>query len=138
MADQFKGSVQVEGLDPLVRGFGRVNKGLRRQLQKELRVIGKRVAVEAKAIAEERGLRGQEPWDPHPGQLIAKIAPSVRGGSVFIRDSARTGSYNYPARLEFQHHNPRPFLRPALDKNREEVAVQMEHLVDWIAREWGA
>lgn len=138
MAQQFKGTVHVDGVNPLVRGFGRVNKGLRRQLQKELRVVGRRVADVAKAEAEAKQLRGTEPWDPHQGQLIARIAPSVRGGSVFIRDTAKTGSYNYPARLEFENHGARAFLRPALDKNREEVVVSMERLVDWIASEWGA
>lgn len=134
----------MEGLDGLVRAFGRLDKGLRRELQKELKEIGRIVAEEAKGIAEFKRLRGEDdPGDPHPGQLIARIQPSVRGASVYIRDTAASSSgrypkYNYPARLEYEQGGRRAFLRPALDGRRNEIVNRFEHLLDWIADEWGA
>jgi hypothetical protein len=143
VAGEFQGAVHVEGLDGLVNGFGRVDKGLRRELQKHLRDVGKIVAEQAKGVAEYRGLRGEEPSDKHSGQLIARIQPSVRGGSVFIRDSARTksakypGGYNYPARFEFEHGGERSFMRDGLEGSRGRVVREFEKLEDWIATEWG-
>lgn len=140
---QFHGGVQVEGLDALVSAFGRVDKGLKRELTVRLRSIGRIVADQAKGVAEFRGYRGEEDSDHHKGQLIARIQPSVRGGSVYIRDSARTVSpaypqgYNYPARLEYQNGGSGSFMREALDGRRGEIVNEFEKLVEWIATEWG-
>jgi len=143
MAQQFKGSVHVENLDVLVKAFGRVDKNLKRQLQARLRGIGKIVADEAKGIAEFHRLRGEEDYDRHRGSLITQIRPSVRGSSVFIRDSARTKSaaypagYNYPARFEFESKGAKAFMRPALQGRRGDIVREFEKLEDWIASEWG-
>lgn len=142
-SSHFTGSVHVEGLDGLVSGFGRVDKGLKRELQRKLKDVGRIVADQAKAVAEFRRLRGEEPYDKHQGALIARIQPSVRGGSVFIRDSARTvstkypGGFNYPARLEFEHGGSRSFMRDGLEGSRGRVIREFEKLEDWIAEEWG-
>lgn len=134
--------VQVEGLDALVRAFGKVDKGLRRQLQKELRRIGKVVVDRARANAAAEGLHGSG-RDPHPGQLIARMSVSVRGGSVYVRDTAKTVStrypqgYNYPKRFEYEAGGRRSFLRRGLEESRTTVIRDMENLVDWIADEWG-
>jgi hypothetical protein len=134
--------VQVEGLDELVKAFGRVDKGLRRELQKQLRVIGKGVVDQARAVAASEGLHGSG-RDPHPGQLISKMTVSVRGGSVYVRDTAKTVStkypqgYNYPQRLEYEAGGSRSFLRRGLEERRGTVIRDMERLVDWIADEWG-
>jgi hypothetical protein len=120
-----------------------VNKGLKRELQGKLRVIGREVAEQAKQVAEFRRLRGEEPFDKHQGALIARIIPTVRGGSVFIRDSARTVSakypqgYNYPARYEYGQGGSRSFLRDGLEGKRETVIREFENLESWIADEWG-
>jgi hypothetical protein len=133
---QFTGSVHVEGIDALTRSFGRVNHGLRREMQKHLRVAGRIVANEAKAVAGEKGLRDS-------GQLIARVGISVRGGSVFVRDTATRSSprypnYSYPSRYEYERGGYRAFMRPALDRKREAVIQELDRVVDWVATEWGA
>ena len=132
---QFTGSVHVEGLDALTRSFGRVNHGLRREMQKHLRVAGRIVANEAKAVAGEKGLRDS-------GQLIARVGISVRGGSVFVRDtatrsSARYPNYSYPSRYEYERGGYRAFMRPALDRKREAVIQELDRVVDWVETDWG-
>ena len=135
-------AVRVEGLDELVRAFGRLDRGLRRELQKHLRVIGKIVADDAKAVASEKGLRGGA-GDPHEGLLIRSIRPRVRGGSAFVADTAVTTSpkypagYPYPKRIEFAGGGARAFLAPALDRSRERVVSELERLVDWVESDFG-
>lgn len=135
--------VQVEGLDALARSVGRIDRGLRRELQRQLRKVGDIVAEDARRVAEEKGLSSHSAYDKHPGLLIKSIRPSVRGGSVFIRDTARTpgsgkwGNYNYPARYEFENHGERAFLRVAINQNTNRIMNEMGHILDWIADEWG-
>lgn len=135
--------VQVDGLDALVRGFGRVDRGLRREVQKQLRKVGQIIADDAKQVATEKGLHSRSKYDKHPGELIADIKSTVRGGSVWIRDAARTpgqgkwGNYNYPARFEFENHGERAFLRVAINRNTSRTIKEMEQVLDWIADEWG-
>lgn len=128
--------VHVEGIDALTRAFGRVDKGLRREMQKHLRSVGRIVATAAREEAAAKGLH-------QSGQLIARINPSVRGGSVFVRDTAKKvsprypGGYSYPARYEYEAGGSRAFMRPALDHRRSEVVAELDRVVEWVAMEWG-
>ncbi len=136
------GAVHVEGLTELVRGLGRMDRGLRREMQRELRDIGELVSREARLIAAAKGLHGGD-GDPHPGQLIDQIRLRLRLGVVAVVDPAKTVSrgypsgFNYPRRFEFEAGGARAFLRPALEAESGEVERKMASMIDRLASEGG-
>lgn len=86
-------TVQVEGVAELGRALGRIDKELRKDLNRELRSIGNNVRDAARAEAEKRRKTGRE---------VRGIKTSVRKFSVTIRSSAKdTRGRSYPLILEF-------------------------------------
>ena len=112
----------VEGLNPLVRGLRRAGDELGKDLQKELRLLAKHVATQAQKVAEAKGLHDS-------GQLVAKIKPSVRGGTAWVRDAAQRRGYNYPGRYEYGDRH-RPFLEPALASEQDVIFRGLEAMLD--------
>lgn len=135
--------VRVEGIRELVQAFGRIDRGLRGELQSELRELADSVARRAQAIAEQKGLRKS-------GDLIRTIRPAVRGTVALVRAGATHRGFNYPRRLEyeggrrassdptwFRAPGSRSFLAPALDDKTEDVVAGVEDLLDRLAGEAG-
>lgn len=114
--------------------------GLDKEVKVGMRKIGKKVATQAKAIAGVKGL-----YDS--GELIRKIAPSVRMDGTTIRAKAmrKTGKrapYPYPAIYEYGGRGggstgPRAFLGPAVEAMQDDIRQEVEHLVDETMRKAG-
>ena len=119
-------TVRVEGLDRLVRDFGRMSKQLRKDLQAELKDIAGHVADEAQSVAEREGLRDS-------GKLIRSIKPSVRGSTAYVRATATNRGFNYPRRHEFENGGVRAFLHPALQQSTSKVEREIGRMVDRLA-----
>lgn len=128
-------TVTIEGLDGLVRALKRIDRGTRLETTRRLRRIGRVVADEAKQEAAARGLH-------ESGQLIGRIHPRVRRGSVYVEDSARRVSksypagYNYPKRYEYQQGGARAFMRPALAHAHGRVLAEFEQFLSWVESEF--
>lgn len=118
-------AVQVEGLGELLRAFGRVDAGVRKELTGTLRGIARGVAAAAKAIAEFNGLRDT-------GTLISKITISVGGGAAYVRATAKRwpGGFPYPAVYEYGKGGQRAFLAPALRLEEPNVLRGVEGMLD--------
>lgn len=120
--------VVVEGLDELVRAAGRIDKGMSRELRKELRVsVGGSFARDAKEkvpVLTGRAKRG--------------IRPSVRGTTVYIKNTATNRGFNYPAVLEFANGGANASLGPTADEwnSSGKLVESMEGFMDWIDTEW--
>lgn len=84
------------------------------------------VAVEARAIAEQKNLR-------QSGDLIRGIRPFARTGSAGVRSGATHRGYPYPKRLEYDPRLGGAHLNPALDRKESEVYERMERLLEEIA-----
>lgn len=105
-----------------------------------MRVIGKKVATQAKAIAGVKGLK-------RSGELIRKIAPSVRMDGTTIRAKAARKSgkgspFPYPAIYEYGGRGagttgPRAFLEPAVEAMQDDIRREVEQLVDETMRKAG-
>jgi hypothetical protein len=124
------GPIRITGLRELVRDFGRMQRGLRTELQREMSQIGGIVAGEARQIAQQKGLRDS-------GDLIRSIRPRVRGAVALVRSSAEHRGFNYPARLEYEHGGRRAFLGPAVDAKQAEVVDAIDDMLDRLASEHG-
>lgn len=124
-------TVYVDGLDSLVRAFGKIDRGLRRELQGRLRRAGLIVAADYRATAPRL-----------TGAMAASAKPSVRGGSVFIRVTAKKQSpkypsgYRYPNRIEYGPGSSHP-LHQSLERQRPAVLRDLEATIDWVADEFG-
>lgn len=86
--------IQVEGLQRTLRAFGRIQKGLRQELRKELIQIAGVVAAKARDIAEQKGLHDS-------GSLIERIHPGMRASYAYITDTAKRKSAKYPAGFNY-------------------------------------
>jgi hypothetical protein len=122
--------IEVEGLGAVLRAFGKLDKRLRGELRAELAELAVGVAEKAREIAEAKGLR-------RSGDLISRIRPGARASYAYVADSARHRGFNYPARLEFENHGERAFLRPARDAESEHVVRGVEALLDRLTSEEG-
>ena len=94
----------------------------------QLRETAALVAVEARAIAESKGLR-------ESGDLIRGIRPFVQIGRSGVRSGAVHRGFNYPMRLEFEGRvgagtGPRAHLNPAVDRKESEIMQRMETVLD--------
>lgn len=124
------GTLRVEGLAALQRDLRKVNKTANKEVRDGLKDVGRIVSDQAKLIAAAKGLH-------KTGELIRKIAPSVRQQGVFVQAKAKRkspkypGGYPYPAVYEYGTRRGRPFLEPALDRSKDEVERAMEHWLDW-------
>ena len=126
-------TIRIEGLRPLVRTFRKLESDVGHQIRDELKAAAGIVADEARSIATREGL-------VESGQLVAKIAPGVRGSTAVVRDSAtrkigKGAPYPYP-RL-FEYVLDRPFLGPALDAKRDDVIDRIDAFLDRLGTEDG-
>lgn len=121
MANEY--TVRVEGLNQLVRDFGKIEKDLRKELQAELKDLARIVQREAQEIATAKGL-------VRTGKLVRSIRPSVRGGRAFIRETATNKGYAYPRIYEYGHDGVRSFMQPALEAKRNEVYEGLDDMLD--------
>lgn len=126
MAHPFR--LNVRGLQELDRAFGRVDKRLRRGLRDTLRDAAQDVALEARSIAESKGLR-------ESGDMIRGIRPFALAGRAGVRSEAVHRGFAYPRRLEFADrggatYGPRASLLPAVKLKRGETERRVSRLVD--------
>lgn len=129
MAETFE--IRTEGVGQLLRALNKVDKDLRTKIRAALLSIAGLVAVEARQIAESKGLK-------QSGDLIASIRPGMRSGYAYLADTARHGGYNYPARIEFEKkYGDRSFLGPAVEHRRVESMLALEAVLDRIVSEAG-
>ncbi len=120
--------VRVRGLKQLDRALGKADKQLRKDLREQLRASAGIVAVEARGIAESKGLRAS-------GDLISGIKPFALSGRAGVRSGAAHRGYEYPRRLEFEgrgggEFGPRASLYPALENRSDDVLRATEQLLD--------
>lgn len=121
-------AVRVEGLQPLLRDMGRVEKGLRRELQKELDEIAKHVRDEARDRAQAEGLRDK-------GGLVRGVKHRVKGSTALIRSTRTRGGFPYPAVYEFGgrgagKYGPRAFLYPTVEKELPTTVRMLGEMLD--------
>lgn len=130
------GTVAVEGVGDLLRAFGSIDKGLRRELRLELLDVANIAAGKARAIAEQKGLHAT-------GALIDRIHAGARASYAYITDTARRASpaypqgFNYPAVYEYGHGGARAFLTPAAITSEDDVISGVESLLDRLTRAAG-
>ena len=128
--------VTVRGLQELDRAFGRFQGDLRKELRAELRRVGEPVAETARGLVQANGL-------VQSGKLLNSIRLSVRGGSLFIRDTAVRRSpkypdgYSYPSRMEYGKGGARAFLRPAVEQDTEMVVEALDRMLGRLANDNG-
>lgn len=128
--------IEVEGLQQTLRAFGRIEKGMRKELRKQLVEIAGVVAETARSIAEQKGLH-------ESGALIARIHPGMRSSYAYVADTARRksrkypGGFNYPAVYEYGHGRARAFLEPAAKQDEEKAVTLVEGMLDRLTSQAG-
>src|SRR6266542_4236882 len=106
--------IKTEGIGQLLRALNKVDKDLRSTVRAGLVAVAGMVSVEARQIAEQKGLR-------QSGDLIAGIRPGFRSSYAYVADTARHRGYNYPARIEFEKkYGDRSFLVQAVEHKQAE------------------
>jgi len=129
MAETFE--IKTEGIGPLLRALNQVDKGLRTKFRLALVGVAELVAVEARQIAQSKGLIDS-------GDLVASIRAGARGGYAFVADTARHRGYNYPGRIEYEKkYGDRAFLGPAVERKRGEAELALEAALDLLVTEAG-
>ena len=146
MAD---GLILIEDYAKWRRAVKELDTGLDKELKAGLRQIGVKVSDKAKSEAAGKGLVAT-------GQLVSKIAPSVRLKDVVIAakakrpasDGSRGGRYAgkpfpYPAVYEYGGRGggsgtgPRAFLAPAVQKSQDLIRDELLKVMDNTARDAG-
>ena len=146
MAD---GLILVEDYAKWRRAVKELDTGLDKELKAGLRQLGVKVSDKAKTEAASKGLVAS-------GQLISKIAPSVRLRDVVIAAKAKrpasSGSrggryagkpFPYPAVYEYGGRSgggatgPRAFLAPAVQKSSDLIRDELLKVMDNTARNAG-
>lgn len=117
------GTVRVDGLDDLVRAFGKISKDLRREVQRELSDAAKIVATEARAK-----ISGLAP--PGSPRTVGGVRPRVRGSTAFVeqRLGKTTGKRGDWGAIQMR----RAFL-PSLDEKQDEVVERLDRMLDRLA-----
>ena len=127
-------TIAVRGLSQLVRDFNRVDKELRRDLQRELQDVARIVSDEAKAQVRADNLLKS-------GDLEKGIRPRVRGAVAIVEDRAKHRGYPYPGIYEFgvsgKQKARRPFLLPALQAKQGEVVEALSDMLDRLTSKHG-
>jgi hypothetical protein len=125
--------VEVTGLNEMLHALGRIDKGITRELRKQLSVgVGGPIVADMKDEATARGL-------VKTGKLRSGLRPAVRGSSLFVNESARNKGYPYPAIYEFGHGGARAFMQPVVDRwGGGRLEEQMSGFLDWVESEWRA
>ena len=142
------GLILIEDYAKWRRAVKELDTGLDKELKAGLRQIGVKVSDKAKSEAAGKGLVAT-------GQLVSKIAPSVRLKDVVIAakakrpasDGSRGGRYAgkpfpYPAVYEYGGRSgsgtgPRAFLAPAVQKSQDLIRDELLKVMDNTARDAG-
>jgi hypothetical protein len=138
-----KGStVAVDGLDKLVRDFGRMGSGVKREMIAELRDLAGVVSKTAQAIAVEKGLAPPGRSGRGKGRELRLIRPFNRGTTVGVRSGATRDGYSYPIRHEYEGRGgsapgPRAYLEPALDRDTKKVEAGLGDMLDRLSSDNG-
>lgn len=135
MAKYSVASVDVHGLQALIRSFNRMDKSLGKELRKELKDVARIVSTEARDIALHKGLLDT-------GRLIRTTRPAVRGETALVRTTANNKGYQYPMIFEYGGRGetgigPRAYLEPALQNKREDVIEALDEMLGRLASENG-
>jgi len=122
--------VEVEGLPQLIRAFGRIDKGLQKELQTRLKRAAIPVIIDYQATAPKK-----------TGKMASSARPALRRGSILIRVTATKTSpkysrYPYPKRVEYASSSNHP-LHASFERQRPLVQHELSTLVDWVADEFG-
>jgi hypothetical protein len=120
--------VRFSGLRELDRALGRADKDLRTILRRDLKEVADVVAVEARQIAQSKGM-------VRSGDLVRLIQPFALVRGAGVRSSATHRGYRYPRRLEFEdrgssEYGPHATLLPAVEAKKGEVYAKAELLLD--------
>lgn len=127
-------AVRIEGLTAFRRDLRRIDPALAKGITRSLKAAADIVAEEARREIEEKGL-------VRSGRMLGSVRSFTSGNRAGVRVNARRVSakypsgYPYPRRYEFGDR-ARPFLAPALERKRAEVARRMEHALDDVADIW--
>lgn len=114
-------AIRVNGLTELVRAFRLLDPKLKRELQKELRLIAEPAAMRARNIALTKGISIF---------TVMGIRPGSRMGMAVVRQIRRATTHDHPAFGPFQIAN---VLEPAAVETMPEAAVRLEAMLDRIA-----
>ncbi len=116
------GAVKVEGLNELVRAFGKIDKELRRGVQRELGEAAKIVRDEASAGFMHVSAKS-----------ASSFRPRVRGATAVVeqRRARTTGK-----RPDFGRHQMRYLMRALGDKS-DMVVARLELMIDRLGGEAG-
>ncbi|HXO86436.1 MAG TPA: hypothetical protein VN803_13030 [Gemmatimonadales bacterium] len=122
------GGVRFDGLRELDRALGRTNKDLRTVLRRDLKEVAEVVAVEARQIAQQKGL-------VRSGDLVRMIQPYALVRGAGVRSSALHRGYRYPRRLEYEGrdggaYGPDATVLPAVEHKQAELYAKAEELLD--------
>lgn len=135
MADMFR--IEIRGLEELEAKFS----GMETQLTKILETA---TAAGAAVIVREAAINSRKGGDEFPHRITGNLMRSItviRKKTTPGRVEMQVGSaMEYALRLEYgfndvdkkgrrYHQRPRPFLRPALDENTEEIQGEFEQAV---------
>lgn len=94
-------TIRVEGLSDLLKAFGKLDKRLRQEISKELRIIGGFVLQDAKAMALAEGFGPPGASGRGTGDLLRNLKLRQRRGDIAIAETAVHGGLNYPRIYEF-------------------------------------
>ena len=116
------GTVRVEGLSALVRAFGRVDKDMKRGLQRELSDIAKIVAT-----GTQEKLSALSP--PASSKTVSGVRPRVRGATAYVeqRLGKTTGKRGDWGATQMK----RAFL-PSLEENADRVEERVDAMIDGV------
>jgi predicted PhzF superfamily epimerase YddE/YHI9 len=124
-----RGYATVRGMKELTRDLRAVDRGLARELQKDLKAAVNPTVKLAKRIA---------PYDK--GGLVKSIRPIATQKQVAIRANKRRKGFLYPAVYEYGGRRggdfgPRAFLNPALNMTEDAVVKSIAGAIShFIAR----
>ena len=119
------GTVRVEGLRELNAAFGKLDKSLKRELQKELRAVAEPVA---------KGVRQKMMAHGFSAPTITGVRAGSRSGTVIVRQRApkKTGNRGYFGGVQMRY----AFL-PALEEGEPETVRAVEDMLDRMTRKEG-
>ena len=113
------GTVRIQGINDLVRSFGRIDKNLRKEVQKELSKAAEIVRDDARAR-----FRGVD------ARSAMGFRARVRTGQSYVEQRYGRTTGQHP---EFGVLQMRRALLPALWSNRGKVEKSLENMLDKLA-----
>lgn len=135
--------VYVEGLTQVIRSFRRIDRGVARELSREVRTLARIVAVEARHVAAEKGLAAPGTTGRGTGELVKHIKSGYQRGYGYVKDDVVSVSpaypqgYNYARRMEYAGKGRRSFLRPAVERSHPAILAGLDDVAEHVVREAG-